>query len=64
MDTQELIALKEKAGPVGPSLADGLTTRVTEALNGFPHSDNEQKAAIARLIAHNLGSYADDITLF
>lgn len=55
MDTEQL---KERAGPVGRQLANGLAEKTTDVINEFPDSSPDQRAAIARLAASQLEDYA------
>lgn len=51
----------DNAGEVGRQLADKLSERVQEAIDGFPESGSAQRAAIARIAANNLYDYANEL---
>jgi hypothetical protein len=56
----------EVAGAGGRHLADGMSARIVDTIDGFPTgsstgSPNEQRAAIARMIADSLYTYADEV---
>lgn len=49
------------AGEVGVQLADALTEKITEAVDGFPSDDPKQKAAILRLVSNGLYDRAEEM---
>lgn len=50
----------DNAGPVGRDLADTLSGKITEAIDGFP-GPKAQRAAIARIVSNSLYDYAEEV---
>ena len=50
----------ELAGEVGRGFADALSEKVTSAIDGFPASNPDQKAAIARITADSIYDWAEE----
>jgi hypothetical protein len=51
----------DNAGPVGRELADTMSQKMIEVIDGFPASGKKQQVAIARIFARNLDDYADEL---
>lgn len=50
----------DNAGEVGRDLADSMSAKIIETLDGFPASSPAQRAAIARIVANSLYDYSDE----
>lgn len=51
----------DNAGPIGKRVADALSAKVIEGVQGFPDSDDKQRVAIARITARNIDDWADEV---
>lgn len=50
----------DNAGEVGRELADTMSQKITETIDGFPGLA-QQRAAIARIVANTLYDYAEEV---
>lgn len=50
----------DNAGPVGRDMADSITEKLRDTIEGFPGPEM-QRAAIARIISNNLSDIAEEL---
>lgn len=60
-------AAQERAGPIGAKMAEDMVSKLTGAIDGFPAvasgetTADEQRSAIASLVAEGMETYSDDV---